>query len=131
TMAGNVTVTPGLAAIFTVTSSSGNDACRLVSSAFDCTFNASASTGNPTSYAWSYTVAGITVPPPAQTNAATITPTTNSCGLFAGVTGDKTSLSFVNMPVTLTVTNSAGQQSATTNNNVRVLPIRPNPGCGF
>jgi hypothetical protein len=128
-MTGNVTVTPVLAAIFTVNSTArGADACMVqADTTMECVFNGtgSANTG-ATSWAWSYTVAGTTIQIAASSTQTVTNPGTNGCALFTGVT-DKT-VSFVNMPVTLTVTRTGGTASAT-NNNVRVFPR--NGTCGF
>jgi len=124
-MTGNVTVTPALAALFSVTSTGrGADACQLqADTTMECVFNGNASVATgATSWSWRYTVAGTSITSPTTTVTLT-NPPTNGCGLFTGVT-DKT-VAFVQMVVTLTVNGTV----SVSNNNVRVFPRSGT--CGF
>lgn len=125
-----LTVTTGLTASFTVISPTrGNNGCMLNvgGGSLDCAFNASASTGTITSYTWTTTIGPNAFTQPATT-VTIATPSTNSCGLFAGQTGGGASTS-LQMIVRLRVRDAAGNTAEATNNNVSVFPRAG--ACGF
>jgi len=123
-----VSAIPLPTASFTVSGPQGNNRCKFVATNFtlDCTFDATASTGNPTTYLWTYTIGPNTLNPtsnPPTANASRIqnpgtTLNGNTCGLFNGQTG----ATQLNMVVRLTVRSAIGTSTEAVNNAVTVLP---------
>jgi hypothetical protein len=130
----NVTAVPLPTASFTVSGPQGTDRCRLQASfTLDCTFDGTGSTGNPTTWIWTYSIGPNTIGPntnpPTPTSSRIVNPNTtlagNGCGLFNGQTGPTQLM----MVVSLIVRNANGDSTVFTKNNVTVLPS--GVVCGF
>ena len=121
-------VPPGLIALFTVFSASrGADACAISSAlgAVDCTIDGSPSTGFPSQYRWTITVAGKDLTVTNGEGTPSFTPSTD-CSFLSG--GTTASDGTVEMAVSLRVQD---RQGSTNGPLLRTVKLYPNAQCGY
>jgi hypothetical protein len=129
TMTAELTVLPPpLEAQFRVVSAlRGDDACVIVTAAggMDCVFDASRSTGFPSVYRWTLTVAGKDLTLNMPEGSATFVPATD-CNFLSG--GNISSDGEVAMLVVLRVEDRQGNVSSGVQ---RIIDLVPNGMCGY
>ena len=121
-------VAPGLNALFTIKSASrGFDACAISSGlgAVDCVLDGSPSTGFPTSYFWTITVAGKDLTVTNNEGTPAFTPAT-TCSFLSG--GTVQSDGSVGIAVSLRVQD---RQGGTNGPVLRVIKLYPDGQCGY
>jgi hypothetical protein len=121
-------VAPGLNAAFTVRSPSrGVDACAISSApgALDCVFDGTPSTGFPSSYFWTITVAGKDLTVTNNDGTPAFTPAT-TCSFLSGGTVQEDGT--VAMAVSLRVQD---RQGGTNGPVQRTIKLYPDGQCGY
>jgi hypothetical protein len=121
-------VPPGLNALFTVFSASrGADACAISSAlgAVDCVLDGAPSTGFPSQYRWTISIAGKDVTVTNGEGTPSFTPSTD-CTFLSG--GTPASDGTVEMAVSLRVQDRQGNTNGPV---LRTVKLYPNAQCGY